>query len=292
MRTRKNVSLERLTTFRIGGQPRFYVRPRDYEELEAALLVCRSRGVTYRVLGGGSNLLVNDGALPFAVIHVCSPGFDWIEQSDERTLRVGAGVRLARLLAHCERAGLGGLEFLSGVPGTVGGALIGNAGAWGHSIGERVRRLWQVGDVKGKTEAAAQSAQFAYRTSGLAGTIVTEVQVEVEPRSPELIGRLSQRYAAEKSKRHPTALPSAGCVFRNPPGESAGRLLDACGMKGARVGGAQVSQMHANFICNVGAASAQDVMRLIEKMRTATHNGFGIDLELEIKHWAPASRVA
>ena len=122
--------------------------------------------------------------------------------------------------------------------------------------------------------------------------IITEAELRLERRSPELIARLAHRYTSEKARRHPTGTASAGCVFKNPPGQSAGKLLDMCGMKGVRVGGAEVSRMHANFICNVSGASAEDVLELIHRMQQAAYEKFNVMLELEIKRWSPRSKVA
>jgi UDP-N-acetylmuramate dehydrogenase len=290
--TVERLSLACLTTFHIGGRPLLYLRPRDYAELDHAVALCRLRGLPMRILGGGSNLLVENGILPFGVIHICSPGFNWVQPTGANRLRVGAGVRIRRLLEYCKAEGLGGLEFMAGIPGTLGGALVGNAGAWGCTIGERVRRVWCLDCAGNRTEMPANSIAFGYRSSSLDGTIVTEAELELEPRSPQLVARAAARYAAEKSLRHPTSSRSAGCVFKNPPGDSAGRLLDLCGLKGARIGGAEVSPLHANFICNVANATADDVLELIDLMRRRVRARFGIELELEIKHWASESKVA
>jgi len=291
-RTQDPVALKRLTTFHIGGQPLLYVRPENYIELRASLSLCRRRNLPFRVLGGGSNLLVGDGPLPFAVIHVCAPGFAWIKRIGPATMKVGAGIRMRRLLRYCEREGLGGLEFMAGIPGTIAGALVGNAGAWGRSMGQVIRRAWRFDDELGKVETPVEDMGLGYRTSRLGGLIITEVEIELEPRSPELVARMARRYAIEKARRHPMNARSAGCVFKNPPGLSAGKVLDICGFKGVRVGGAQVSPVHANFICNIADASEEDVLQLIDRMRRKAHDVLGVDLELEIKHWSPESKVA
>ena len=288
----RSVPLRRLTTFRIGGAPLLYLRPTGYRGLRSALERCRRCGLAPRILGGGSKLLVDDGELPFAVIHVCSPGFDWIERTGSRTVRAGAGVRLARLLGYCREAGLGGLEFLAGIPGTVGGALAGNAGAWGSSIGERLVRLWMLDQEGCPLERPAQDVAFAYRTSGLRRVVVTEAELELEPRPPDAIAGLMTRNVLEKARRQPTDIPNAGCVFKNPPGGSAGKMLELCGLKGLHVGGAEVSSLHANFICNVAGARACDVLELVEIMREGVRKRFGVELELELKLWRAERRVA
>ena len=287
-----DVSLKGLTTFGIGGRPLFYSRPAGYRELVPALGRCRSRGLALRVLGGGSNLLADDGELRFGVIHICAPGFDWIERTGPATLRVGAGVRMGRLLNRCRDEGLGGLECLAGLPGTLGGALAGNAGAWGTSIAGRLARAWTADHTGNVRERAAQDIAFGYRTSALAGGIITEAELALEPRSSAAIARQMRRCLRRKAARQPTGSANAGCVFKNPPGASAGRLLDLCGMKGLRMGDAEVSGRHANFICNLRGASAGDVLRLIEAMREGVRRKFNVELELELKHWDSQRSVA
>lgn len=286
------VDLKRLTTFRIGGRPACYARPRSYAELAAALSICRQRGLRVRILGGGSNLLVDENDLSFAVIHVRAPAFDWIARVGPAKVRVGAGVPLRRLLAYCRRQGLSGLEFLAGVPGTVGGALAGNAGAWGESIAGRSARAWVLDDECGRTEVAAAEVEFGYRRCSLGRRIICEVEFELDHCEPALLGRRMEGFVARRSAIHPMRSASAGCIFKNPPGASAGKLLDLCGMKGVRVGGAEVSRLHANFICNVGGATAQDVLTLIGIMREAAKRAYSVELELEVKRWPSKPEAA
>jgi len=286
------VQLRSLSTLGVGGAPARYFRPASPAELAEAIEQCRREGLPWRVLGGGSNLLVEDGALPYAVVQVRAPGFDWIRRSGPHRLRVGAGVPVGRLLAHCRREGLGGLEFLAGLPGTVGGALAGNAGAWGRQVSEPLSRLWLFRPERGVRELSKDRIEFSYRSARLEGGIVVEAEFQLQPRSPELIARLMSRRMAERARRHPLDLPSAGCIFRNPPGRSAGVLLDRCGLKGLRAGGAAVSRRHANFIVNTGGASSRDVLRLIELMREAVRRRFDIELRLEVRHWPARAEVA
>jgi UDP-N-acetylmuramate dehydrogenase len=284
--------LHELTTFRIGGVPVAYFRPSDEGELVQVLADCRTRGLPWRVLGGGSNLLVDEGALPFAVIHICSPGFDTVERSGACHMRVGSGVTTSKLLSCCKEEGLGGLEFLAGLPGTVGGALAGNAGAWGGQISSRltrVRAVWP--DGQGRLLPRSE-LRFGYRKSPLTGLVVTEAEFQLEPRNREMVALQMACYVRERAQRHPVGLPSAGCVFKNPPGQSAGRLLDLCGLKGRRAGDAEVSDLHANFIVNRGAATAEQVLSLVRIMREAVRRAYGIGLELEVRRWPARARAA
>jgi len=292
MRSDRQINLAPFTTFRIGGRPVRYMTPSGYEELSAALAACRRLGMEWRILGGGSNLLIEDEDLPFAVVRVCSPGFDWMRRMDATTLRVGAGVRMGKLLSHCQRAGLGGLEFLAGIPGTMGGAVAGNAGAWGHSVCERLTRVWLM-DVDGTRRSVnASQLAFGYRSARPGRCVITEAEFELEPRACELVARRLKGFIEKKMRSHPVSERSAGCIFKNPPGGCAGKLLDLCGLKGQRVGAAEVSTVHANFIINRGRASSRDVLCLIEMMQESVRKKFGVELELEVQHWQARKRVA
>ncbi len=285
------IQLRQLTSLRVGGTPLCYYHPMNGAELTEALAECRRQELPWRVLGGGTNLLVDEGVLPYAVIHIAAPGFSSIERTDAG-LRVGAGTPTAEMLSCCRREGLGGLEFLAALPGTVGGAVAGNAGAWGQEICGKLVRAWAVDREGRELPMHRSSLSFSYRCANLRGGVVTAVELELEPRNAELVAMQMGEYARRRLGRHPMAAPSAGCVFKNPPGASAGKLLDMCGMKGARVGGAQVSTCHANFIVNNGTATAHDIMSLIRLMRERVRRRFGIELELEVRHWASRSRVA
>jgi UDP-N-acetylmuramate dehydrogenase len=268
-----------------------YFHPLNKEDLAEALAECRRRELPWRVLGGGTNLLVDEGVLPYAVIHVAAPGFRFIERT-EAGVCVGAGTPTAELLGYCRREGLGGLEFLSALPGTVGGAVAGNAGAWGQDICSKLVRAWLLSPDGREALMHRSGLSFSYRCSNLQGSVVTAVELELEPRDAGLVALQMAEYARRRVGRHPMSLPSAGCVFKNPPGASAGKLLDMCGMKGVRVGGAQVSTCHANFIVNNGDATAWDIISLIRMMREQVRRRFGIELELEVRHWSSQSRVA
>ena len=284
--------MRKLTTFRTGGTPIRYFRPVGYRELVSAVRFCERRAMDYQVLGGGSNLLVEDGELPFGVLHICSPAFNWIERTGEAKLRVGAGVRLGRLLSHSQKSALGGLEFLASIPGTVGGAVAGNAGAWGRSVCEMISRLWLLGETSQTLELPARELEFGYRMTELPARIITEVELKLVPSSPELIKRRTEEFLHEKARRHPMDQFSAGCVFKNPPDGVAGKMLEACGMKGKTVGGAEVSCQHANFIVNRGGATSSDVLKLIETMQEAVLKKFGVQLELELRHWPAGQKAA
>ncbi len=284
--------LKTLTSFRIGGEPLFYFKPQDYTSLAHALRLCCEANIEYRILGGGSNLLVDDSELDFGVIHICSPGFNWIKPaSDENTLTVGGGVTLGSMLSFCRKNGHGGAEFLAGIPGTLGGAIAGNAGAWGLSVESLLKSIVAVDREGARHRLARKDIRFSYRSAGLEGLIITEAQLELPPRSPELVSRQIRKNLEKKRKSQPTGRPNAGCIFKNPGNESAGKLLDICGFKGWQLGGARVSEAHANFICNHRKAEAGDVFRMIEEMKRTVKEKFGIELELEVKLWKRAENA-
>ncbi len=286
------VHLRRLTTFHIGGAPLRYLHPRTEEELLAALAECRRVGLPWRVLGGGSNLLVDDGQLPYAVIHVHSPGLDGIERVGPTTIRVGAGVPTSRLLTYCRDAGLGGLEFLASLPGTIGGAIAGNAGAWGREICPLVSRLRVAAPTGEVTVVPRGEIAYSYRRADLRGAVITEAELELDRREPRLIELQLAKHVQARAERHPMSERSAGCVFKNPPGVSAGQLLEDCGLKGVAVGDAAVSERHANFVINRGHAASADVLSLIQLMRSAVQCAFGVELELEVRHWRGKAAAA
>jgi UDP-N-acetylmuramate dehydrogenase len=286
------VRLSDLTTIRTGGTPERYWRPATAERLASALSECAASGLPWHVLGGGSNLLVDDGHLDFGVIHIHASGFGGIVQSGPRALTVGAGVRTPALLAYCRQRGLAGLEFLAGIPGTVGGAIAGNAGAWGRAIVDAVVHL-DVMRTNGRRETVPRAGIDAgYRRLHFGDGVIIGAELKLHESEPHVVAARAAGYARRRARKHPMNDASAGCVFKNPPGDSAGRLLDLCRLKGRRVGNAVVSSRHANFVVNRGGATAQDVLLLIEAMRSTVLKEFDVELELEIRRWSTACRAA
>jgi len=281
-----------LTTLRTGGRPARYYRPGGEAELRCALDECRRARMPWRVLGGGSNLLVGDAPLPCAAVHIHRSGFGEVTQTTPMRLSVGAGLTVAQLLTGCRDAELGGLEALAGLPGTVGGALRGNAGAQGVHLSDRLVRLWGFNADGRREEMPRCAITFSYRHSDLHDLIITGAEFELEPRPRTEISAAMRSVLARRNAAHPVGLSTAGCIFRNPPGHCAGRLLDECGLKGRRVGAAVVSTGHANFIVNEGGASGDDVIQLVRLMRDAVQQRFGIALELEVQCWPAIARAA
>ncbi len=282
---RPDVPLSEYTWYRLGGPARWFFQPRD--EAEAAALVerCRRCEVPWRLLGRGANVLVRDEGFDGAVIQLVGPHFERVEYDGVR-LCAGAGVELPRLIRDSIHRGLVGLEALAGIPGSVGGATRMNAGGRYGEIGQlvcSVRLLDENGQIVSRRAA---EVGFAYRHTNLAGCAVLATTLELRPGDREAALERHRRIWNEKYAQQPAvALRSAGCIFKNPPGRSAGRLLDQAGLKGVRIGGAQISEKHANFIVAEAGAKARDVLDLISLARDRVWNSSGIQLELEIDVW-------
>jgi UDP-N-acetylmuramate dehydrogenase len=285
-----NEPLSKHTTFRIGGPADYLIEPADLSELKKVLLFCRKKRVPYLVIGAGSNLLIKDKGIRGAVIRLNAPYFKKARVSG-RFLTIGAGARLALLASMAKRAGLGGLEFLAGIPGTVGGALLMNAGIRCSEQGERkeigglikeVRVMSRSGEVM---RLKRDRLKFGYRSSNLGKYIVLEARFHLNRKPSEEIQREMKGYLVHKKKTQELSVPSAGCIFKNPDRAEypAGYLIDVCGFKGKRVGDAQVSKKHANFIVNFKNAKASDVLALIKLIQRKVREQFRINLQLEIR---------
>ncbi len=271
------------TTWRVGGPADFFVEPAAVEDLRFVLRFAAERGLPLTVMGNGSNLLVSDAGLRGVVVRM-GTGMDRVELDGNIILAQG-GVRLSRLARTAQASGLGGLEFMAGIPASLGGAVVMNAGANGLCMGDRVEEVTVV-DRSGTVERRAVSQLgFRYRWSDIqAGTeIVTAAALRCFPKDKNEIGREIERFLNRRRETQPLDQPSAGCVFKNPPGDSAGGLIEAAGGKGLRVGGATVSHKHANFVLNTGGATARDILELIRQIRQLVGDRFGIELGLEVK---------
>jgi len=277
--------LSRHTSFRIGG-PATLVVPDSAEELSEILDGMRRAGGGggFRLLGKGTNLLVSEKGLAEPVVKLSEKGFGGVRAEGTRIV-AGAAAPLAKLLWAAAEEGLSGLEALAGIPGSVGGAVRMNAGGKELQIGRRVVEVEAVDPGGGSKRIGGRELSFGYRASSLSGSIVTEVRLELErSSSPDVRGRMRE-YLEAKRRSQPLGEPSAGCVFKNPAEIPAGRLIDELGMKGIRVGGARVSEKHANYIVSDGTASFADVVELIGTIRDRASVERGIRLELEIEIW-------
>lgn len=284
-RLREGEPLRRHTTFRIGGPAEFFVTVEDPAELSALLSVVREASLPLRVLGNGSNLLVADEGVP-GVVAVLGGSLAGRRIEGDRVM-AGGGYSLPRLAMECARRGLGGLEFACAIPGTVGAGLVINAGAHGGEL-RRVVAAARVMWPDGREEVLqAEALGLGYRTSALldTGAIVTGVELRLAPAHPDALMERVRRYLEHRRATQPAGVPSAGSIFKNPPGDHAGRLIEAAGCKGWRQGDAQVSPTHANFIVNLGHATAQDVLALARRVRDQVQDRFGVRLEPEIRLW-------
>lgn len=277
-----NEPLARRTTLRVGGPADLLIEPATEDDLAIVVRLCRAQRVPLMVLGRGSNLLVKDAGFRGVVVCLAHPIFSRIEVSG-RHIQCGAGARLKAVAAEARRHHLGRLEFLEGIPGSVGGALRMNAGAMGSAVfdvAETIRYMDFSGNVEERraAEIGAQyrSCPFLHQRLALSAVLAGE------PGDPKLIEERVNEFNRKRWEAQPAA-PSAGCIFKNPSLMSAGRLIEELGFKGARVGGAAVSHEHANFIVNDGGATAGDVLQLIEQIRRKAREERGIELETEVQ---------
>ncbi|MGE5552440.1 MAG: UDP-N-acetylmuramate dehydrogenase [Betaproteobacteria bacterium] len=270
------------TSFGIGGPADLFVVAPGEKELSLLLPALTQLQLPWLVIGNGSNLLVADEGYRGVVVRL-GVGFRQLART-ARGLTAGAAVSLPALARAAVDAELTGAEFLSGIPGTVGGAVTMNAGAWGASLSDILVSVVTCKADGTQGGYAPAEVGFGYRTSGLTGTgeVVTRVEVALQPGEREAIRRRTAELLAARRRTQPPGR-SAGSVFKNPPGAKAGQLLEAVGAKGLQRGGAEVSKIHANFIVNVGAATAADVRWLVEELQRRVRERFGIALEPEIK---------
>jgi UDP-N-acetylmuramate dehydrogenase len=282
---RLDCSMAQYTTLKVGGKCEALYQADDLEELMKMIAYLSRESVPYFVVGRGSNLLVSDKGIEGLVI-VLKGDLAKIEREnpDVPSLKVGAGMPLADLLAYCRKYGLGNLEWSAGIPGTVGGAVVMNAGAFGadfSSVVQNVTLMTPQGDLIKNDRA---HLKFSYRHFEMVrGGVVVRVEMTLAPSSPEKVTEAILNYLKKRKESQPLDYPSAGSVFKNPPNEYAGRLIEQAGLKGKRIGGAMISEKHANFIVNTGGARAQDVLELICLARTSVKSNTGIELEPEIR---------
>ena len=285
---RANVQLEPLTWFGLGGAADWVVAPRDATELALVIRRCREAGEPVYVLGKGANVLAPDEGLRGVVLRLSAPEFCRM-QIDGKSLLAGGGVDLTRLTVKTVKAGLAGLECLAGIPGTVGGGIRMNCGGRFGEIGSAVRRV-KLMLPDGRTEwRGVDQLNFGYRRCELGEGWVVEAEFALQLTDPEALHRKFREIWEYKKDSQPAmGAHSAGCIFRNPPGETAGALIDRTGLKGLRMGRAFVSLQHANFIMADEGAKSADVVNLIEVVQQRVQESFGIGLETEVKIWSNA----
>jgi UDP-N-acetylmuramate dehydrogenase len=281
-RVRLDASLARHTSFRIGGPADVLVTPDTAEELAAVVRAAVATALPLTMLGGGSNILVGDGGIR-GVVAKLGRGFRRVAWQPP-LVEAGAAVQLGRLARDAAGRGLGGLEYAEGIPGTVGGALFMNAGAYGGELAEAVDEVEGV-DAGGTVRRLARGAlDFAYRRTALPpGFVVTAVRLRLTPEAPDAVQARLDGARARRTASQPHGLANAGSIFKNPPGDYAGRLVEVAGLKGTRVGGARISEQHGNFIVNEGDARAADVQALMQEAQRVVWERSGVWLEPEVR---------
>ncbi|MBN2022955.1 MAG: UDP-N-acetylmuramate dehydrogenase [Pirellulales bacterium] len=281
---RRDEPLAMHTWFQLGGPAEFFAEPGDLDQLVAVVRRARDEDLVIRILGRGSNLLVRDEGIRGVVIRLSEPAFGAIDVAGT-TITAGAGARLGRVVTTAVRAGLGGLEELVAIPGTVGGALRQNAGTHGSDIGQWTNRVTALNDAGEVVQREREELVFGYRQSSLDEPVLLSVCLELEEDDPyHLAKRLQKQWIIRKAKQ-PMGHQCAGCIFKNPEGMHAGQLIDQAGLKGTRIGGAVVSERHANFIIAEPECTAQDVLRLIDLVRDQVEQRMEVVLEREIEVW-------
>ena len=283
MTVERDVPMSRHTSFRIGGPARRMAFPESREQLVILLGLAEECGIRPFLLGRGTNLLVSDRGLDTLVIKTAER-MTSIRRLDDVTLEADVGVLLSRLAVYAQQAGLAGLEFAHGIPGTLGGGVVMNAGAYGGELKDVVTEVTALYPDGVKVLTPAE-LDFSYRHSVFSAGegIVLGAKVKLESGDPDAIKAKMDDLMARRKASQPLELPSAGSTFKRPTGYYAGPLIEGCGLKGCRVGGAEVSSKHAGFVVNVGGAPCADVLALIEKVQKTVYDAHGVMLEPEVK---------
>ena len=280
---KRDEPMKKHTTFRIGGLADIFITPEDESQFLAAVRLCRQEGMPYYILGNGSNLLVSDSGYRGAVIET-EKALSRLE-ADGETLKAGAGILLSALAKEALRLSLTGLESASGIPGTLGGGVVMNAGAYGFELKdvlESVRLLDREGNVR-TVPAGELKLGYRYSTIPETGSIVLEAALRLKKGDPEAIRARMEELAAQRKSKQPLEYPSAGSTFKRPEGYFAGKLIDDAGLRGFQVGGAQVSEKHCGFVINRGDATAEDVMELCRQVQEKVFQKFGVRMDMEIR---------
>ena len=279
-----NEDMSKHTTFKIGGNAEVYINVLHIEGLIDILSRCKTNEVPYMIIGKGSNLLVSDKGIDGVVIHL-DGDFNRIKVLDEKTIYCGAGVSLAKLCNFACEKSLSGLEFAWGIPGSVGGAVYMNAGAYGGEMKDVVEFVHHINEDNTIERFDTDKLEMSYRHSVYChhNYVITGVALRLQPDSQVEIRKRMDEYMQRRKDKQPIEYPSAGSVFKRPQGYYAGTLIQQAGLKGKCIGDAQVSEKHAGFIINTGKATCKDVTALIKYVQRTVKNGFGVDLECEIK---------
>jgi UDP-N-acetylmuramate dehydrogenase len=281
---RQDEPLAMHTWFQLGGPAEYFAEPETVDDLVTLVRRCAENEIPVRLLGRGSNLLVADEGVPGLVVYLSSPEFRRISVKGS-TVTAGGGARLGRIVTTAAHQGLAGLEGLVAIPGTLGGALHGNAGTQSTDIGQWTSRATVITATGDTFERDRDDMSFGYRRSSLDELVILEASLQLAEDDPrELSKRLQKQWILRKAAQ-PMGHQCAGCVFQNPRGMRAGELIEQAGLKGTRIGGALVSDRHANFIVAEPECTSGDVLRLMELVRTQVADRLGVELEIELDIW-------
>ncbi len=275
--------MNRHTSFKVGGPADIMILPRSAEDLVAVVKVCKEREIPLFIMGNGTNLVVRDKGIRGAVVKLCG-SFENYKVEDE-FIEAEAGVLLSRLSRTALEHGLSGLEFAEGIPGTLGGAVAMNAGAYGSEMKDVVVETRCL-DSNGNIEVIrGDGHRFSYRSSVIQkeGKIVIASKIKLNRGRHGEIKALMEEFRRRRRERQPLDLPSAGSVFKRPQGFYTGKLIEECGLKGYSIGGAQVSAKHCGFIVNTGGATSEDIIKLIRCIQDKVRERFGVNLETEVR---------
>ena len=276
--------MSRHCSFGIGGPAAAVIFPKSQSELTDVCVLLKDIGIRPFIMGNGTNLLIGDGKIDRVIIKTARGVSDTVRNGPAGFV-AGCGTTLAELAENALKSGLSGLEFAAGIPGTLGGAVVMNAGAYGGEMKDVVKRTYYLDEELNLSEAGGEEHGFSYRNSVFSDSdkIIVKCEIELTPEAPEKIRAAMRTYAGKRRRSQPSDKPSAGSVFRRPKTGYAAMLIEEAGLKGFATGGARVSEKHAGFIVNTGGASFDDVLRLMEIIREAVYRNTGVDLEPEIK---------
>ena len=278
--------LARYTSMKIGGPADCFAEVESEAALSQLLSWLSLRGMPFCLLGNGSNVLISDLGVEGVVVHLIGDfkQTEWHEQANDSWVEAGAAHAVTQLVRQAARRGYGGLEFAEGIPGTVGGALAMNAGAYGSEFEKVVNTVYGRNHQGSPIQLSREELRFTYRDSHLpSGTVVTRVRLSLHRLESSRVSMKVRELVTKRKSSQPSGYPNSGSMFRNPPGDYAGRLVEAVGLKGKQIGQAQISAKHGNFIVNLGGASAADVWRLMELARAEVEAKFGVILIPEVK---------
>jgi UDP-N-acetylmuramate dehydrogenase len=276
--------LAKRTWYGLGGPADYFIRPKTIEQLKEVVKRCNENKLLIYVMGFGSNLLIGDDGLRAAVVKLEAEKFSQIKY-DKQDVIAGAGAELSRLVLTCVEKGLSGVEALTGIPGSVGGAVKMNAGGNFGDFGSSVETVTLMDNAGSIYEKSKPELVFDYRRTNITAKFVLKARLKLNSADPEQIMRTVKEIWIHKKNSQPLNSKNSGCIFKNPPGASAGALIDRAGLKGLQIGGAVVSDKHANFIIAKEGCSSRDVMRLIEAIKQRVKEQFNVELELEIEIW-------